>query len=312
MSQYASWIWWLIVSLGILVTFHEFGHYWVARRCGVRVLRFSVGFGRPILRRVGRDGTEYVVGWIPLGGYVRMLDEREGEVPDALLPQAFNRKGVYQRIAVVAAGPLFNLFLCIALLWAMFVIGKADFLPLVGQSRGVAAEAGLRPDDRILAVDGQRMDTWTHVQMALATAAIDQRPISLEVLRGTGVGASLRLDLDSLAETPKPATVLREIGLVPRQFLLPPDVGGVTADSAAARAGLEAGDRLLRIGSRDLRSWDEISAAVQLQAQGGAIARAAQHFQRYRSLVDGGGGQCHLDVGPGIHALSVHGKDAVV
>ncbi|HPA01604.1 MAG TPA: RIP metalloprotease RseP [Chiayiivirga sp.] len=267
MSQYASWIWWLIVSLGILVTFHEFGHYWVARRCGVRVLRFSVGFGRPILRRVGRDGTEYVVGWIPLGGYVRMLDEREGEVPDALLPQAFNRKSVYQRIAVVAAGPLFNLFLCIALLWAMFVIGKDDFLPLVGQSRGVAAEAGLRPDDRILAVDGQRMDTWTHVQMALATAAIDQRPISLEVLRGSGDGATLRLDLASLAETPKPATVLREIGLVPRQFLLPPDVGGVAADSAAARAGLEPGDRLLRIGSRDLRSWDEISAAVQLQAQ---------------------------------------------
>lgn len=161
MSQYAGWIWWLIVSLGILVTFHEFGHYWVARRCGVKVLRFSVGFGRPIWRRTGRDGTEYVVGWIPLGGYVRMLDEREGDVPDALLVQAFNRKSVFQRFAVVAAGPLFNLVLCIALLWAMFVVGKADFLPLVGQAQGISADAGLRPDDRILSVDGQRMDTWT-------------------------------------------------------------------------------------------------------------------------------------------------------
>ncbi|HRN59208.1 MAG TPA: RIP metalloprotease RseP [Chiayiivirga sp.] len=267
MSQYAGWIWWLIVSLGILVTFHEFGHYWVARRCGVKVQRFSVGFGRPIWRRTARSGTEYVVGWIPLGGYVRMLDEREGDVPEHLLSQAFNRKSVYQRIAVVAAGPIFNLILCIVLLWAMFVIGKADFLPLVGQAQGVAAQAGLRPDDRILAVDGQRVDTWTHVQMALATAAVDQRPIQLEVMRGNGDSAQLRLDLENLSPAPKPAAVLRDIGLVPRQFLLPPRVGGVTADGAAARAGLQADDRLLMVGTRSLRSWDEIGAAVQAQAR---------------------------------------------
>jgi regulator of sigma E protease len=267
MSQYAGWIWWLIVSLGILVTFHEFGHYWVARRCGVKVLRFSVGFGRPIWRRTGRDGTEYVVGWIPLGGYVRMLDEREGDVPDALLVQAFNRKSVFQRFAVVAAGPLFNLVLCIALLWAMFVVGKADFLPLVGQAQGISADAGLRPDDRILSVDGQRMDTWTHVQMALATAAVDQRPVQVEVLRGNGDSAQLRLGLENISPSPRPAAVLRDIGLVPRQFLLPPRVGGVTADGAAARAGLGAGDRLLQIGDRPLQSWDEIGAAVQAQAR---------------------------------------------
>lgn len=267
MTQYAGWIWWLIVSLGILVTFHEFGHYWVARRCGVRVLRFSVGFGRPIWRKIGRDGTEYVIGWIPLGGYVRMLDERESEVPEALLPQAFNRKSVYQRFAVVAAGPIFNLILCIALLWAMFVIGKADFLPLVGQVQGVAASADVRPDDRIIAVDGQRMDTWTHVQMALATAAVDQRPVQLEVLRGNGDSASLRLDMAQLTPAPQPASVLRDLGLVPRQFLLPAEVGDVAADSAAAQAGLEPGDRLLQIGSQSLRSWNQISDAVQTQAR---------------------------------------------
>lgn len=267
MTQYAGWIWWLIVSLGILVTFHEFGHYWVARRCGVRVLRFSVGFGRPIWRKIGRDGTEYVIGWIPLGGYVRMLDERESEVPEALLPQAFNRKSVYQRFAVVAAGPIFNLILCIALLWAMFVIGKADFLPLVGQVQGVAASADVRPDDRIIAVDGQRMDTWTHVQMALATAAVDQRPVQLDVLRGNGDSASLRLDMAQLTPAPQPASVLRDLGLVPRQFLLPAEVGDVAADSAAAQAGLEPGDRLLQIGSQPLRSWNQISDAVQTQAR---------------------------------------------
>ncbi len=269
MTQYAGWFWWLIVSLGILVTFHEFGHFWVARRCGVKVLRFSVGFGRPIWRRVARDGTEYVVGWIPLGGYVRMLDEREQDVDPALREQAFNRKSVYQRIAIVAAGPLFNLILCIALLWAMFLIGKADFLPYVGQVQGVAAEAGLKPDDRIVAVDDQRMDTWTHVQMALATAAADHRPTRIEVLRGTGDSAQLRLDLAALS-SPQPASVLRDIGLVPRQFLLPAQVGGLAQDGAAAKAGLQTGDKLLSIGGVPIRNWNEIGTAVQAQAREGA------------------------------------------
>lgn len=269
MLHYAGWFWWLIVSLGILVTFHEFGHFWVARRCGVKVLRFSVGFGRPILRRVGRDGVEYVVGWIPLGGYVRMLDEREGDVPAAMLDQAFNRKSVYQRFAVVFAGPAFNLILCVALLWAMFVIGKADFQPLVGQVQGIAAQAGLERDDRILAIDDQRMDTWTHAQMALATAAVDRRPVELEVLRGNGESASLRLDLSTLTGAPDIGNALRTIGIVPRQFLLDPVVGDVAPDSAAAQAGLKAGDRLLSINQQVLHSWDEIGAMVQAQAAEG-------------------------------------------
>ncbi|NLB15006.1 MAG: RIP metalloprotease RseP [Gammaproteobacteria bacterium] len=266
MFQFAGWIWWLIVSLGILVTFHEFGHYWVARRCRVKVLRFSVGFGRPIFRRVGRDGTEYVIGWIPLGGYVRMLDEREADVPPVLLDQAFNRKSVYQRFAIVAAGPLFNLILCVAFLWAMFVIGKADFQPLVGQVQGVAAQADLRPDDRILAIDGERMDTWTHAQIALATAAIDRRPVTLDVMRGNGDSAQLKMDLGGFTEAPAPGRALREIGIVPRQFLLDPVVGGVAPDSAAAQAGLRGGDRLVSIGGQSLRSWDQIGPQVQVQA----------------------------------------------
>ncbi len=269
MLHYAGWFWWLIVSLGILVTFHEFGHFWVARRCGVKVLRFSVGFGRPILRRVGRDGVEYVVGWIPLGGYVRMLDEREGEVPAPLLDQAFNRKSVYQRFAVVVAGPAFNLILCVALLWAMFVIGKADFQPLVGQVQGIAAQAGLERDDRIVAIDDQRMDTWTHAQMALATAAVDRRPVELEVLRSNGDSVHLRLDLSTLTGAPDLGNALRTIGIVPRQFLLEPMVGDVAPDSAAAMAGLKAGDRLLSIDAQVLHSWDEIGALVQARAAAG-------------------------------------------
>ena len=134
MNEFFGSIWWLIVSLGVLVTFHEFGHYWVARRCGVRVLRFSVGFGTPLWRRTNRDGTEFVVAALPLGGYVKMLDEREGEVPTEQLPEAFTRKSVWQRFAIVAAGPGFNLILAVLLLWVMFVVGKGDYLPIVGRA----------------------------------------------------------------------------------------------------------------------------------------------------------------------------------
>ena len=116
MQEFLGSVWWMIVALGVLVTFHEFGHFWVARLCGVKVLRFSVGFGRPLWKRSGRDGTEYVVARsLPLGGYVKMLDEREEDVPVAQLDQAFNRKSVWQRFAIVAAGPVFNLILCLAL-----------------------------------------------------------------------------------------------------------------------------------------------------------------------------------------------------
>jgi regulator of sigma E protease len=171
-QEFFGSIWWLIVSLGVLVTFHEFGHYWVARRCGVKVLRFSVGFGRPLWKRLGKDGTEFVVAAIPLGGYVKMLDEREEDVPAVERQAAFNTKNVWQRFSIVAAGPLFNLILCVALLWAMFVIGKGDFQPIVGQSEGLAAEAGIVPGDRIDAIDGVGMDTWTQAALALTGSAL--------------------------------------------------------------------------------------------------------------------------------------------
>ncbi|MCM2336008.1 MAG: RIP metalloprotease RseP, partial [Pseudomonas sp.] len=173
MTEFLGSIWWLVVSLGVLVTIHEFGHYWVARRSGVKVLRFSVGFGRALWKRVGKDGTEYVVAALPLGGYVKMLDEREGDVPPSLRAQAFNNQSVYKRIAIVFAGPLANLVLCVALLWAMFVIGRPDYAPVVGQVDGIAAEAGLLPGDTVLAVGDRATPTWSDAQMALIPAALD-------------------------------------------------------------------------------------------------------------------------------------------
>ncbi len=147
MGNVVGSIWWMLVSLGILVTFHEFGHFWVARRCGVKVLRFSVGFGKPLWSRYDRHGTEFAIAAIPLGGYVKMLDEREGEVAPAERAQAFNNKSVWQRIAIVAAGPIANLILCVAFLWAMFVIGKQDYAPIVRPRRRPGA-AGRVPARR--------------------------------------------------------------------------------------------------------------------------------------------------------------------
>ena len=275
MSEFFGSVWWLIVSLGVLVTFHEFGHFWVARRCGVKVLRFSVGFGRPLWMRRGRDGTEYAVAALPLGGYVRMLDEREGEVDPQDAHAAFNRKSVWQRIAIVAAGPLANLALCIALLWAMFLVGKGDYQPIVGRADGVAASAGLQPDDRLLRIDGQPIETWTHAGMALTTAALDRRPVTLDIDRPGDGPRTLRLDLGALGETVDERVVLREIGLVPTQLLLPAVIGAVRPGSPADRAALQPDDRILAVDGTALRSWDGLSDALQ-QAGGEAVVLRVQ------------------------------------
>ena len=174
MADFFGSIWWLLVALGLLITFHEFGHYWVARRLGVRVLRFSIGFGRALWSRRGQDGTEYMVAAIPLGGYVKMLDEREAEVPANELGQAFNRKPVGHRIAIVAAGPIFNLVFAVAAFWVMFMVGIPESRPIVGEVSGIASAAGLRPGDEILSLDGERTQTWSHATLALVTHALDR------------------------------------------------------------------------------------------------------------------------------------------
>src|SRR5699024_7383285 len=141
---------WLAVALGLLVTFHEFGHFWVARRAGVRVLQFSVGFGPALWSRTARDGTEYRIAAIPLGGFVRMLDEREAPVAAGEIDQAFNRKPLGQRMAIVAAGPAFNFIFALAAFWLMFVVGIPETRPVVGEATGIAAEAGLERKDLIV------------------------------------------------------------------------------------------------------------------------------------------------------------------
>ena len=262
MSTFLGSVWWMIVSIGVLVTFHEFGHYWVARRFGVRVLRFSVGFGKPLWSRLGKDGTEYVIAAIPLGGYVKMLDEREAEVPAAEAGRAFNRQPVWQRIAIVAAGPIANLLLCIALLWAMFVIGRPDYAPVVGDANGIAAEAGLQRGDRVLAVGERETPTWSDLQLALLPAALDRADVELRVLTANDTPARRMLALSALPARFDERRAIAEIGLTPRHMLVPPVIGRVAPDTAAWGV-LAEGDRITAIDGQPVQSWNDIGPMVQ-------------------------------------------------
>jgi len=268
MSEFFGSAWWLIVALGVLVTFHEFGHYWVARRCGVKVLRFSVGFGKPLWKRVGRDGTEWVVAAIPLGGYVKMLDEREGDVPAEQLDQAFNRKTVWQRMAIVVAGPLANFVLCIALLWAMFVIGRPDYAPVVARAEGIAAEAGLRRGDTLLAIGERETPTWTEASMALLTSAIDRGTVPVRVRAADGTENVRNVDFSRLPQTDDLGRTMSAVGVVPRHLMRAPVIGEV-ASGSAADGRLRPGDRVLRIDGTPVEFWTDISPLVRRMGAAG-------------------------------------------
>ena len=262
MSTFLGSVWWMIVSLGVLVTFHEFGHYWVARRCGVKVLRFSVGFGKALWSRPGRDGTEYVIAALPLGGYVKMLDEREGDVAPADAPFAFNRQSVGRRIAIVAAGPVANLLLCVALLWGMFVIGRPDFAPVVGQAEGIAATAGLQRGDTLLAVGDRETPTWSEAALALATDAMDRKDTAVRVRTAAGDTRTRTLRLSRLPAGAGQQQAVSQIGLTPRHQLLPPVIGRVEPGTAAWGV-LAEDDRLTAIDGTPISSFDEIGPLVQ-------------------------------------------------
>ena len=191
-----------LVAIGVLVSVHEYGHFWAARRAGVKVLRFSVGFGKPLWRRVDRHGTEFVIAALPLGGYVKMLDETEGPVPAEQLHQAFNRKPVLARMAVVAAGPIANLLLAWLMYWAMFMVGIYGQRPVVGEvlPDTPAARAGFTAGDALGAIDGRSVTTWEDAVLALMPAAIDGRQVAVRVRSADANSAdSIRqLDLSAL------------------------------------------------------------------------------------------------------------------
>ena len=270
MSGFLGAVFWFIVTLGVLVTFHEFGHFWVARRCGVQVLKFSVGFGRPLWSRIGRDGTRYQVAAIPLGGYVQFLDEREADVGPALRDRAFNRQPVWRRIAIVLAGPMANLLLCVLLFWGAFLVGLPGTVPMVGKVQGVAEASGLRAGDRIVAVDGQPVATWDQLITPLALAAIDHRALELQVQDAAGTQARKVLRLDQLPADFDQANPLGAAGLGIGVGELEPVVGRVLEDSVAL-GQVQPGDRILSLGGRAISRWTDIPEVVRATAPGQAL-----------------------------------------
>ena len=263
MSEFLGSIWWLLVALGLLITFHEFGHFWVARRMGVRVLKFSVGFGRKLWSRTGRDGTEYVIAAIPLGGYVKMLDEREGEVQDEDLDQAFNRKSVWARIAIVIAGPAFNLIFTLLAFWLMFLVGMPESRPIVGEVSGIAVSAGIEPGDRIVSLDGEETETWSHAVLGLITRALDRDTVTLELEQANGIQREVQLDLSQLDSNFREEKTLEAIGITPWRLKIPALVGEVTPESPASKAGFKPGDRIVSVAGETVPDWAWVGALVQ-------------------------------------------------
>jgi len=248
-----------VVALGILITFHEFGHFIVARSLGVKILRFSVGFGRPLVTlRRGPDDTEFVVAALPLGGYVRMLDEREGEVAAYERHRAFNRQSLGARSAIVLAGPLFNFMLAIAVYALTYVIGVDGMRPVIGpvEGEGPAAVAGIEPGDTIVAVDGRPTPTWESVLNELLSAVVGERAVELTVAREGGrrqvtIDPRGTVDIDAVGR----GSLFSELGFEPRAIELAPVLGQVVAGDAADRAGLKPGDRIVAVDGDPVDDW---------------------------------------------------------
>lgn len=249
-----------IVAVGVLVSFHEFGHYWVARRMGVKVLRFSVGFGKPLWKRVGgADHTEYVIAAIPLGGYVKMLDEREGEVEPSELDRAFNRQPVSKRIAIVVAGPLFNIIFAVLAYWLMFMIGVSGVKPEIGEvaPNSIAAEAGLLPGEQILRVNDKPTPTWEIASITLLRYALDAGHLNIEVEDANGRILRRYLDLQNTQVLMADGDLLGKLGIVPWRPTILPVIGELIEDGAAQRGGLQTGDRILAANGETIALWND-------------------------------------------------------
>jgi len=258
-----------LVAVCLLVTVHEFGHYWVARKLGFKVLRFSVGFGRPLWKRVaGADQTEYVIAAIPLGGYVKLLDEREGPVASAELERSFTRRPHWQRIAVLLAGPAFNFIFAIVVLAGMlWVTGVTEVRPVVGEIAAATplGRAGLRHGDEVLAVNGRATPGTEDVVMGLVEAVSGTGPVSLKVRDSAGSTRDVPVDLPDSAERLKlsdPGALLSGLGLRFQEAPIPAVLGSVVADGPAARAGLKAGDEVLSANGEPVRDFQSLARLI--------------------------------------------------
>lgn len=275
-----------VVALGLLVTIHEYGHFWVARRCGVKVLRFSIGFGPALYSWHDRRGTEFVIAGIPLGGYVKMLDEREAPVPDEQLDQAFNRKTVKQRIAIVAAGPVANFLLAIAAFWLIAVVGITTVAPVTGpiEAGSIAARAGLSEGLEILEVDGTRTPTWHEVNLQLIRRLGESGQLQMLARDGENAPQRFTLQLNDWlrgVDQPDPMVAL---GLTSWKPVVAPLIDQISPGSAAERAGLQPGDLIVAMDGQPVQDWlADVVPRIQSSA-GQPLSLTLERDGRSRSL----------------------------
>ena len=288
-----------LIALGILIAIHEFGHFWVARKVGIKVLRFSIGMGKSLWTRVGKvDGTEFTIAAIPLGGYVKMLDERVDDVSPGERHRSFNQQPLWARAAVVIAGPLANFLLAIAAYWLVFIIGISGIAPLLGPIApdSPAAAGGFQTEDRLLSVNGTPTPSWNDARLVLLDSSLNANTttfVEVETASGSRATRELRLsDIDVLKSSGDPVSKMGFSAWYPE---IEPVLGNVLADGAAAEAGMLAGDRVLSVNGENIDTWMDFVKVVQPSANVPLLMK-----------VDRGGETLELTVTP--NAVDVNGQ----
>ncbi len=254
-----------IVAITILVAIHEYGHYWVAKISGVKILRYSIGFGKPLYKRnFGRDKTEFVIAAIPMGGYVKMLDEREAEVPAADLERAFNRQHVAKRFAIVFAGPFFNFIFAVFAYWLMFVNGTPGIVPVIGEvvKDSPAAIAGMQSGDTIVSINDIETPIWDVVLNEFVPVIIGKSTASVVVKTESGMNTELNFNFSSLTEDLESNNILSILGVKPWRPVASAKIGGVVADYPAEKAGLQKGDVILKVNGISVSTWLEMAKQI--------------------------------------------------
>lgn len=252
-------------AIGILVTFHELGHYWAARWCDVKILRFSIGFGRPLwMRRAGADQTEWVIGVLPLGGYVKMADERDGSAGSTDKARAFNNKTVWQRIIIVLAGPLANFILAAFLYWCLFVTGTPGTKPYLAApvTNSPAAAGGFAELDLVVRVGDKPVRTWGDARLALLEEAVNRSNVEIEIEDAGGRRMLKRLSMDTVGKDDLDKDFLAKLGMSAYRMKVLPILDEVMAGSAASRAGLRVGDRVVAVQGKPVDRWEALVAAI--------------------------------------------------